>query len=176
MGEGRVGVKIMRNSLEKPIGDLLRQKGWTLSIAESCTGGLICDRITNVSGSSDYFMGGMVNYSNESKAKHLGIPLDSIKRYGAVSPQVARRMAQGVRKTFGTTFGLSTTGVAGPTGGTKRNPVGRVFIGLTAGGKVLVKKLDLKGNRREVKERITEKALQFFYEILVEKVGHKTLR
>jgi len=152
--------------LEKAIGDLLRQKGWTLSVAESCTGGLICDRITDVSGSSDYFMGGMVNYSNESKAKHLGIRLNYVKKYGAVSPHVARRMAEGVRKAFGTTFGLSTTGVAGPTGGTKRSPVGRVFIGLTAGRKVLVKKLDLKGGRRAIKEKATEKALQFFYESL----------
>ena len=157
--------------LEKAIGDLLRQKGWTLSITESCTGGLICDRITDVSGSSDYFMGGMVTYSNESKAKHLGIPLDYIKKYGAVSPQVARRMARGVRKAFGTTFGLSTTGVAGPTGGTRRSPVGRVFVGLAAGRKVWVKKLDLKGTRREIKEKATEKALQFFYETLTHSKG-----
>jgi len=157
--------------LEKAIGDLLGQNGWTLSIAESCTGGLICDRITNISGSSDYFMGGMVTYSNESKAKHLGIPLDYIKKYGAVSPQVARRMAQGVRKAFGTTFGLSTTGVAGPTGGTKRSPVGRVFIGLAAGKKVWVKKLDLKGTRREIKEKTTEKALEFLYEVCAEKAN-----
>jgi len=153
--------------LEKAIGDLLRQKGWTLSIAESCTGGLICDRITDVSGSSDYFMGGMVTYSNESKAKHLGIPLRYIRKHGAVSPQVARRMARGVRKAFGTTFGLSTTGVAGPTGGTRRSPVGRVFVGLAAGRKVWVKKLDLKGSRREIKRKATEKGLQFFYEKLV---------
>jgi PncC family amidohydrolase len=149
--------------LEKVIGDHLREKEWKLSIAESCTGGLICDRITDVSGSSDYFMGGMVNYSNESKSKHLGVPSSDIGKYGAVSPQVARKMAQGVRKTFNTTFGLSTTGVAGPTGGTKRSPVGRVFIGLAVGRKVWVKKLDLKGSRREVKEKATEKALQFFY-------------
>jgi nicotinamide-nucleotide amidase len=160
--------------LEKIIGDLLRERGWTLSIAESCTGGLICDRITDVSGSSDYFMGGMVNYSNESKAKHLGIPLDYIRKHGAVSPQVAKKMAQGVRKTFHTTFGLSTTGVAGPTGGTKRSPVGRVFIGLAAGRKVSVKKLDLKGTRWEIKEKTTEKALQLLYEILAEKAGLKT--
>jgi nicotinamide-nucleotide amidase len=113
----------------------------------------------------------MVNYSNESKATHLGIPLDHIKRYGAVSPQVARRMAQGVRKTFGTTFGLSTTGVAGPTGGTKRSPVGRVFIGLTTGRKIWVKKLDLKGTRIEIKEKASEKALQFFYEILIHRAS-----
>jgi PncC family amidohydrolase len=162
--------------LEKAIGDLLRQKGWTLSIAESCTGGLICDRITDVSGSSDYFMGGMVTYSNESKAKHLGIPLDYIKKYGAVSPQVARRMAQGACKAFGTALGLSTTGVAGPTGGTKRSPVGRVFIGFTERRKVWVKKLDLKGTRRQIKEKATDKALQFFYEVLVEKASLKTRR
>ena len=153
--------------LEKLIGDLLRKGGWTLSIAESCTGGLICDRITDVSGSSDYFDGGMITYSNESKAKHLGIPLDDIKKYGAASPQVAKKMAQGVRKAFGTNFGLSTTGVAGPTGGTKRAPIGRVFIGLASGRRTWVWKLDLKGNRREIKKKATEKALQFFYEKLI---------
>jgi PncC family amidohydrolase len=153
--------------IEKLIGDLLRKSGWTLSIAESCTGGLICDRITDVSGSSDYFMGGMVNYSNESKSKHLGVPSNDIKKYGAVSPQVAKKMAQGVRKTFHTTFGLSTTGVAGPTGGTKRSPVGRVFIGLASGRKVWVKKEGLKGSRREIKRKATEKGLQFFYEKLI---------
>jgi PncC family amidohydrolase len=160
-GEGRAGAKIMLNSLEKLIGDLLRERGWTLSIAESCTGGLVCDRITDVSGSSDYFTGGMVNYSNESKAKHLGIPLDYIRKHGAVSPQVAKKMAQGVRKTFNTTFGLSTTGVAGPTGGTKRSPIGRVFIGIAKGNGTWVKKLDLKGNRREIKRQAVEKSLEF---------------
>jgi nicotinamide-nucleotide amidase len=153
--------------LEKTIGNLLREKGWTLSIAESCTGGLICDRITNISGSSDYFMGGMVTYSNESKAEHLGIPSAIIKRYGAVSPQVARRMAQGVRKAFHTTFGLSTTGVAGPTGGTRRSPIGRVFIGISDGRRTWVKREDLKGGRREIKKKATEKALQVFYERLI---------
>jgi PncC family amidohydrolase len=157
--------------LEKLIGDYLRKNGWTFAIAESCTGGLICDRVTDVSGSSDYFMGGMVTYSNESKAKHLGIPVDYIKRYGAVSPQVAKMMAQGVRKAFHTTFGLSITGVAGPTGGTKRSPVGRVFIGLAAGRKVWVKKLDLKGTRREIKKQAAEMGLEFFCEILNEKAG-----
>jgi PncC family amidohydrolase len=153
--------------LEKTIGNRLREKGWTLSIAESCTGGLVNDRITNVSGSSDYFEGGMVTYSNESKAKHIGIPLDTIKRYGAVSPQVARKMAQGVRKAFSTTFGLSTTGVAGPTGGTKRAPIGRIFIGFASGRKTWVRREDLKGSRKEIKKKAAEKALQFFYERLI---------
>ena len=153
--------------LEKAIGDLLREKGWTLSIAESCTGGLICDLITNISGSSDYFMGGMVTYSNESKAKYLDVPLDDIKRYGAVSRPVAKKMAQGVRKAFGTNFGLSTTGVAGPTGGTKRSPVGRVFIGVAAGRKVWIKKEDIKGSRREIKRKASEETLKFFNQILI---------
>jgi len=159
-------------NLEKAIGDYLRAGKWTLAIAESCTGGLISDLITNVPGSSDYFMGGMVAYSNESKEKHLGIPLAYIKKYGAVSPQVARRMAQGVQKAFSTTFGISSTGVAGPAGGTKRSPVGRVFIGLASGKRTWVKRLDLKGNRRKIKERSAEISLQFFYEILAEKAGN----
>jgi PncC family amidohydrolase len=153
--------------LERTIGNLLREKGWTLSIAESCTGGLICDRITNVPGSSDYFMGGMVTYSNESKTEHLGIPSGFIKKYGAVSSQVARKMAQGVRKTFHTNFGLSTTGVAGPTGGTKRSPIGRVFIGICDGKRTWVKKRDLKGSRSEIKKKATEEALQFLHERLI---------
>jgi PncC family amidohydrolase len=153
--------------LEKIIGDRLKERGWTLSIAESCTGGLISDRLTDVPGSSDYFEGGMVTYSNESKAKHLGIPLDYIKKYGAVSPQVARKMAQGVRKAFNTTFGLSTTGVAGPTGGTKRAPIGRVFIGFTNGRKTWVRREDFKGSRREIKRKAAERSLKFFYETLI---------
>ncbi len=159
--------------LEKVIGEYLRERKWTLSIAESCTGGLICDRITNISGSSNYFEGGMVTYSNESKAKHLGISLDYIKRHGAVSPGVARKMAQGVRKAFHTTFGLSTTGVAGPTGGTKRSPIGRVFIGLSDGQRTWVRKEDLKGNRRDIKKQAAESGLEFLYKILIEKAGLK---
>ena len=162
--------------LEKVIGDRLREKAWTLSIAESCTGGLICDRITNVPGSSDYFEGGMVTYSNELKARYLGIPLDDIKRHGAVSPQVAKKMAQGVQKAFHTTFGLSTTGVAGPTGGTKRSPIGRVFIGFANGKRTWVRKLDLKGSRREIKKEAAERSLEFSYGILVEKGGLKSER
>jgi PncC family amidohydrolase len=162
--------------LEKTIGNLLREKGWTLSIAESCTGGLICDRITDVPGSSDYFMGGMVNYSNESKAQHLGVSLVEIRKYGAVSSRVAGKMAQGVREAFGTTFGLSTTGVAGPTGGTKRSPVGRVFIGLSDGRRTWMRKEDLKGSRREIKIKAAERSLEFLYQILSEKAGLATKR
>jgi len=160
--------------VENAIGKLLRTRGETLSIAESCTGGLVSDRITDVPGSSAYFMGGMVNYSNESKAKHLGVSLVEIRRHGAVSSKVAGKMAQGVRKAFGATFGLSTTGVAGPTGGTKRSPIGRVFIGIAHGRRTWVRKLDLKGSRREIKEKAAEKSLNCLYRILVNKGGLKT--
>ena len=134
----------------------------TLSVAESCTGGLVSDRITNVSGSSDYFEGGIVSYSIEAKAEHLGIPLKYIERYGAVSPRVAKKMAEGVRQAFHTTYGLSTTGVAGPTGGTKKTPVGTVFIAVADERRTLVKKLRLKGSRREIKEEAAESVSGFF--------------
>ncbi len=153
--------------IEKAIGECLRGKGWTLSVAESCTGGLICDRLTNVPGSSDYFMGGMVNYSNESKIKHLGIPKQDIKVYGAVSSHIAKKMAQGVRRAFETDFGLSTTGVAGPTGGTKRSPIGRVFMALTDGRRTWVQKEDFKGSRREIKKQAVERSLKLLYETLI---------
>jgi nicotinamide-nucleotide amidase len=154
--------------IERAIGDILRKKGWTLSVAESCTGGLVSDRITNVSGSSDYFEGGMVTYSNHAKARHLAIPLKYIEKYGAVSSQVARRMAQSVRKAFHTTYGLSTTGVAGPTGGTEKNPVGTVFIAISSGKKTSVRKENLKGNRRRIKEGAAEASLKFLYDHLIE--------
>jgi nicotinate (nicotinamide) nucleotide adenylyltransferase len=156
----------MAMGLEKDIGDVLRRNEMTLSIAESCTGGLISDRITNVSGSSDYFKGGLVSYSIEAKADHLGIPQKYIERYGAVSSRIARKMAEGVRQAFHTTYGLSTTGVAGPTGGTKRTPVGTVFIGISDGHETSVKKENLRGDRREIKKKAAEKSLQFLYEQL----------
>ncbi len=152
--------------LEKAIGNLLRARGWTLSIAESCTGGSICDRITNIPGSSDYFMGGMVTYSNQSKIKHLGVPKKDIKQYGAVSPQVAKKMAQGVRQTFHTTFGLSTTGIAGPTGGSKEKPVGLVFIAISDGKEAIVKRETFKGDRQDIKKASASCALQYFYDYL----------
>lgn len=139
----------------------------TLSVAESCTGGLVSDRITNVSGSSDYFEGGIVSYSIQAKAEHLHIPRKYIERHGAVSPQVAKRMAEGARKAFNTTLGLSTTGVAGPTGGTRETPVGTVFIGFSDSRETVVRKENLKGSRREIKEKAAEQALLFFYERLV---------
>ena len=148
----------------------------TLSVAESCTGGMVSDRITNVPGSSDYFEGGIVSYSIQAKAEHLHIPRKYIERHGAVSSQVAKRMAEGVRKTFNTTLGLSTTGVAGPTGGTRKTPVGTVFIGFSREGGALVKKLRLKGTRREIKKAAAEKSLQFLFEQIVQSIQNPESR
>lgn len=152
--------------LEKVVGDLLRKKKQTISIAESLTGGMICNRLTNIPGSSEYFMGGVIAYSNESKIRHLNVPRGEIESYGAVSKQVARSMAQGVRKAFSTNLGLSTTGIAGPGGGTPKKPIGLVFIGLAKGEKTWIKKLNLKGTRREIKEKTSENALKFLIEKL----------
>ena len=151
---------------ERAIGDLLREQKATLSVAESCTGGLVSDRITNVSGSSDYFQGGIVSYSIEVKARHLNIPLRFIKQYGVVSAQVARKMAEGIRKAFHTTFGLSITGVAGPSGGTTKTPVGTIFIGFSKGEKTLAIEEHFKGSRKKIKVQAAEKSLRFLYENL----------
>jgi PncC family amidohydrolase len=153
-------------TIEKRIGEVLRKRGWTLSVAESCTGGQICDRITDVPGSSEYFLGGMVTYSNESKRRQLGVPKKEIDQFGAVSAQVAKRMAIGVRKRFEATFGLSTTGIAGPSGGTPEKPVGLVYIGLAKGRRVFVVKLNLKGSRKRIKRESTHLALRALFQFI----------
>jgi len=133
------------------MGDLLRNKGLTLSAAESCTGGLVSDRITNISGSSDYFLGSAVTYSNEAKRDVLGVSEASLKKYGAVSEQVAKEMALGCRKTFGSDIGISTTGIAGPTGGSKEKPVGLVWFAVADGQTIVAEKEIFSGDRIDIK-------------------------
>ena len=118
-------------TLEGNIGDLLKKKKWTLAVAESCTGGLIGHRLTNVSGSSEYFLEGAVTYSNEAKQTRLGLDSALIEAHGAVSEEVATAMAEGIRHKSGSDFGLAVTGIAGPTGGTPDKPVGLTFIAVT---------------------------------------------
>ncbi len=146
--------------LEAVVGRLLKEKGYTIAVAESCTGGLVQDRITNVSGSSEYFMGGMVTYSNESKMKFLGVQETSLNQYGAVSDVVAREMATGVRKAVGTTIGVSTTGIAGPTGATPEKPVGLIYIGLATPDAVLARRFVFTNDRRLNKELGAQAALE----------------
>ena len=116
--------------MENVIGSLLREKNHRLTVAESCTGGLISHLLTEVPGSSDYFLFSGVTYSNQAKEKVLGVSADTLKKYGAVHEQTAKEMAAGARKLCGATFGLSTSGIAGPDGGTQEKPVGTVCIGL----------------------------------------------
>lgn len=125
--------------LPQVVGDLLREHSLKLAVAESCTGGMISEMITGVSGSSDYFLGGVVSYSNELKIRLLGVSENTIKNYGAVSEECAREMAQGVRKLSGADIGLGITGIAGPTGGTPQKPVGTVWIACAWGDRVEVR-------------------------------------
>jgi len=134
--------------IEKTVGNLLREKGLTISVAESCTGGMISEKFTDISGSSDYLMGGVCTYSNDSKINILGVKKDTIDSYGAVSQQTAIEMAVSVRKLFSTDIGLSTTGIAGPTGGTDDKPVGLIWIGYADNTSSFAMKF-LFGNNRE---------------------------
>jgi PncC family amidohydrolase len=119
-------------ALEVAVGHLLRQRSLTLSVAESCTGGLVSHRITDVAGSSTYYQGSVTSYSNAIKERVLGVRHETLARYGAVSEQTALEMARGVRMLLETDIGLAVTGVAGPDGGTPDKPVGLVYIALAA--------------------------------------------
>ena len=146
--------------LEEVIGTLLKERKLTLAIAESCTGGLIADRTTNISGSSEYFERGMITYSNKSKIQELGVPSDFIKQYGAVSRHVAEAMAFGIRTKSNTDIGISTTGIAGPSGGSAEKPVGLVWIGYSDKDETFALQFNFGGERRILKERAAQAALE----------------
>lgn len=145
--------------LEAIVGRLLRREKQTLAAAESCTGGLLSHRLTNVPGSSDYFLGTAVTYSNAAKVDFLGVSPSLIRKHGAVSSLVARAMARGIRERARADFGLAITGIAGPSGGTREKPVGLVYVALAwAGGTRVLKNLFL-GERKQVKFQSSQKAL-----------------
>jgi len=150
-------------TLEAIIGGMLRSAGLTLAVAESCTGGLIGHRITNVPGSSDYFLAGLSTYSNESKAKLIHVPEDTLAAHGAVSAETAAAMAEGVRRATGADVGLSSTGIAGPTGGTPTKPVGLVYLGRSDKSETMTEELRLRGDRLMIKERAAQLALFLLY-------------
>lgn len=147
--------------MELRVGNLLRQEGLTLSVAESCTGGLIGHLLTEVTGSSGYFQGGAVVYSNTSKINLLAVSEDTIQQFGAVSDETAREMARGVRICFKTDLGLAVTGIAGPDGGSEDKPVGTVHIALAAGDEVFSEKYRFQGKRRQVKLQTAMMALDW---------------
>ncbi len=148
---------------EKTVGKLLLEKKLTASVAESCTGGLISSKLTDIPGSSAYIKLNLVTYSNEAKIKMLGIDPDLIKNYGAVSEHVAKSMAEGIRKVSETDIGLGITGIAGPTGGTPEKPVGLVYIGISDGNCTEVHKVNINPelSRIEIKNSAACHSLNF---------------
>lgn len=153
-------------SLEKEIGNLLRQKGLTLGVVESATGGLISHRLTNIPGSSDYYKGSVTAYSNEAKIKVVGVKEATISQYGAVSSQVAEEMAEGGRKVLTVDICLADTGIAGPGGATPGKPVGLFYLGLSYQGGTYSRKHNFRGDREQNKQSTAEVALGWLKEYL----------
>ena len=153
-------------NLERKVGGLLRQKGLTLGVIESATGGLISHLITNVAGSSDYYKGSITAYSNEIKIKVVGVKEDTINQYGAVSQQVAEEMAQGGRKALAVDICLADTGIAGPSGATPGKPVGLFHLGLSHQGGTYSQKHIFQGSREQNKRSAAKAALSWLKEYL----------
>lgn len=149
------------DTLASVVGALLKRRRQTLAVAESCTGGLISHRITEAPGSSDYFLGGVVAYANSLKESPLSVSSELLRHYGAVSPQAAKAMAEGVRRLTGSTIGLSVTGIAGPTGGSKRKPVGLVYIALATPKGTARRRCQFTGDRGVVNFRASQAALNW---------------
>jgi PncC family amidohydrolase len=160
----------LENTLEEPleilVGKLLREKGLTLATAESCTGGLIGDRITDIPGSSDYYLGGVVAYAYEAKERLLGVRHETLTRCGAVSKETVLEMARGVRQALGAAISLSVSGIAGPGGGMPGKPVGLVWLGLAAPDGEWAWRCQFDGDRRQNKAASAEKGLQILVDYL----------
>jgi nicotinamide-nucleotide amidase len=144
-----------QETLEEAIAKILIENNFTIATAESCTGGLIAGKLVDYPGISKVFLEGAVTYSNDAKMNRLGVKESTLKEFGAVSSQCAAEMAEGIARTSGTSIGISTTGIAGPEGGSEEKPVGLVYIGMYMFGKVITKKLNFVGNRQKVRDRAT---------------------
>lgn len=161
----------MRESIEIQVGHLLRERGLKIATAESCTGGLIAHRITNIAGSSDYFLGGIVAYANEAKVVQLGVSRGTLRDYGAVSRETALEMARGARAALGAEVAVSVTGIAGPGGGFPNKPVGTTWIGLVTAEGEWARHFVWGGDRLENKELSAEAALQLVLDYLLGRAG-----
>ncbi len=155
-------------TLEEQVVGLLLENKLTISFAESCTGGLLAGQIVNVPGVSTVFSEGYVTYSNNSKNKNLHVPMDLLDKFGAVSQEVASAMAEGVKNVSGADIGVSTTGLAGPDGGSKDKPVGLVYIACATKRSTVVKKLLLEGDRMSIRSQSVKKALELIIENMKE--------
>ena len=158
----------MEPRLEEEIAVLLREHGLTIAVAESATGGLVSDLITNVAGSSDYFKGSVVAYDNEIKVKVLGVKSETLARQGAVSHQTAEEMADGIRRLMNASIGLSTTGIAGPAGATPGKPVGLFYIGIASDFGTRAVEHVFAGDRLQNKKSAAEAALIMLREHLLQ--------
>ena len=156
---GDDSVSESQSEMEKLVGDLLIEKKKTIAVAESCTGGLIASYLIDNSGISNCFIEGCVTYTNDAKVRRLGVKPETLEEFGAVSSQTAEEMAMGIAKTAGTDIGLSTTGIAGPGGGSQEKPVGLVYIGLYYKGQVTSIRRVFTGDRRKIRERAARTAL-----------------
>jgi nicotinamide-nucleotide amidase len=157
----------MDQRLEVRVGALLKARGWTVCAAESCTGGLVLHRLTNIAGSSAYVLGGVVTYSNEAKQKLVGVREATLIAYGAVSEQTAAEMVMGVRALFDADLAVSITGIAGPGGGTPEKPVGLTYIGLLRRGQTpQVRRHIWQGEREAIKDASASAALAWLIETL----------
>ena len=161
----------MANSVEVQIGHLLRKRELKLALAESCTGGLIGNRITNVPGSSEYFLGGIVAYAYEAKAALLGVSWDTLNTKGAVSQETVLEMARGARRILNTDIAVSVTGIAGPGGGTAEKPVGTTWIGLVAKEGEWTRLFQFSGNREQNKISSADAALQMLLDYLQDQIS-----
>lgn len=153
-------------NLEEKIVRELQNRGYTITTAESCTGGLLAGRILNVSGASAVYNEGHITYSNEAKERLLGVSHDTLEQFGAVSEQIAAEMALGAARVASANVGLSTTGIAGPGGGTPEKPVGLVYIGCAINGDVTVKECRFAGNREENRKAAVEAVLELLIDEL----------
>ena len=154
------------SSIEARLGQRLAEKKFTVAAAESCTGGLVTSRLTDVAGSSAYVMGSIVSYSNDVKEKLVGVQHATLVAHGAVSKETAQEMAEGVRLAIGTDVGLATTGIAGPGGGTAEKPVGLVYTAVTTPEGTQVRENHFQGTRTEVKRQASETVLTMALEAL----------
>ena len=152
--------------IEEKLLNSLQAKKLTLSIAESCTGGLLANRVTNIPGSSKVFLLGIIAYANSAKYRLLKIPEKTIRNYGAVSSPTARLMAEGARRLGGSGLGAGLTGIAGPGGANKNKPIGTVFIAVSSSRKTLVKKFHFTGSRLRIKKQAADKAIQMLLEAI----------
>ncbi len=152
------------NEVAIRVSELLLCKGANLATAESCTGGGIASALTALSGASEWYLGGWVTYSNRMKMQQLGVPEKMVEEYGAVSAQVAKAMCIGARKQSGASVSVSTTGIAGPSGGTDEKPVGTVFIGCSTEDKTDVRRFVFSGSRAQIQTQTVETALQLLLE------------